>query len=126
MRPALRRTLMLVPLLLSTAALGAPGDAARGQALYQSRCTACHSVDRPGLGPPHRGVFGRLAGTAKGFAGYSSALKKSGLVWDEANLERWLTDPERLVPGQAMGVSVPDAAERADLIAYLRTLTAKD
>ena len=126
MHPALGLTLLFSSFVLSTTALAAPGDAARGQALYQARCTACHSVDRPGLGPPHRGVFGRLAGTAKGFTGYSPALKKSGLVWDEANLERWLTDPERLVPGQAMGVSVPDAAERADLIAYLRTLTAKD
>ncbi|XHS76364.1 c-type cytochrome [Burkholderiaceae bacterium UC74_6] len=122
------RTVLAVLLSLSTQAslaLPAPADPARGQALYQARCTACHSVERPGLGPQHRGVFGRLAGTAPGFSGYSAALKRSGIVWNEASLERWLTDPERLVPGQAMGISVPDAAERADLIAYLRTLTAK-
>lgn len=122
------RTVLAVLLSLSTQAsfaLPAPADPARGQALYQARCSACHSVERPGLGPQHRGVFGRLAGTAPGFSGYSAALKRSGIVWNEASLERWLTDPERLVPGQAMGISVPDAAERADLIAYLRTLTAK-
>jgi len=128
------RPVLLVLLTLSActliaqavlAAPGDPGDPARGKALYQARCTACHSVDHPGLGPQHRGVFGRLAGTAPGFTGYSAALKRSGIVWNEAMLERWLTDPERLVPGQAMGVSVSDAAERADLIAYLQTLGAK-
>jgi cytochrome c len=123
MRPALLVLLILSPCTL--AARAAPGDPARGQTLYQARCTACHSVDHPGVGPQHRGVFGRLAGTAPGFTGYSAALKRSGIVWDEATLERWLTDPERLVPGQGMGISVPDAAERADLIAYLRTLATK-
>lgn len=100
-----------------------PGDALRGQALYQARCAACHSPDFNGVGPAHRGVFGRAAGMAPGYAGYSVALKRSGLVWTEANLHRWLSDPEALVPGQAMGFSVPDAGERADVIAYLRTLT---
>lgn len=108
--------------LLAAAPFAQAGDAARGQALYQARCAACHSVDFNGVGPAHRGVFGRLAGTAKGFANYSPALKASGLTWTEANLDRWLTNPEALVPGQAMGISLPDAGERADVIAFLRTL----
>jgi cytochrome c len=102
-----------------------PADALRGQALYQARCSACHSADYNGVGPAHRGVVGRAAASAKGFAAYSPALKGSGLVWTAANLDRWLADPESLVPGQSMGVSVPDAAERADLIAFLRTLAKK-
>lgn len=108
--------------LLAAAPFAQAGDAARGQALYQARCAACHSLDFNGVGPAHRGVFGRLAGTAKGFANYSPALKASGLTWTEANLDRWLTNPEALVPGQAMGISLPDAGERADVIAFLRTL----
>jgi cytochrome c len=113
----------LIPLaLLITAAHACAADAARGQTIYQARCAACHSPDFNGVGPAHRGVFERLAGTAKGFTGYSAALKKSGLVWTEANLDRWLADPEALVPGQAMGISLPDAGERADVIAFLRTL----
>ena len=99
-------------------------DPARGQALYQDRCAACHSPDFNGVGPAHRGVFGRLAGTAKGYGGYSTALKRSGLTWTEANLDRWLADPEAMVPGQAMGISLPDANERADVIAFLRSLAA--
>lgn len=108
--------------LLAAAPFAQAADATRGQAIYQARCAACHSVDFNGVGPAHRGVFGRLAGTARGFANYSAALKRSGLTWTEANLDRWLADPEALVPGQSMGISLPDAGERADVIAFLRTL----
>jgi len=97
----------------------AAGDAEAGHALYQARCAACHSLDFNGVGPAHRGVFGRAAGEAKGFA-YSDALKSSHLVWTEQALDRWLADPEKTAPGQRMGVNVPDAKERADLIAYLK------
>jgi cytochrome c len=101
----------------------AEGDAERGRALYQARCTACHSLDYNGVGPAHRGVFGRAAGVAPGFA-YSDAVKALRLVWTEATLDRWLSDPEQLAPGQRMGVSVPDAQERADLIAFLKQYAA--
>jgi cytochrome c len=114
--------LLLALALLAAAPLTRAADAARGQAIYQARCSACHSVDFNGVGPAHRGVFGRLAGTAKGFTGYSPALKRSGLRWTEANLDRWLADPEALVPGQSMGISLPDAGERADVIAFLHSL----
>lgn len=99
------------------------GDAANGLALYQTRCSACHSLDYNGAGPAHRGVFGRMAALAPGFA-YSEALKSTHLVWDEASLDRWLADPEQVAPGQRMGVNVPDAKERGDLIAYLKKVAA--
>jgi cytochrome c len=101
----------------------AAGDATVGQQLYQSRCAACHSMDFNGVGPAHRGVFGRAAAQAKGFA-YSDALKSSHLTWDEPSLDRWLTDPEKVAPGQRMGFNVPDAKDRADLIAYLKQASA--
>lgn len=97
----------------------AAGDAARGEALYERRCTACHALDVNRIGPLHRGVIGRRAGSVPGF-NYSPALARSGLVWTEANLNRWLSGPPRLVPGTRMGLSVPVPAERADIIAYLR------
>lgn len=93
----------------------------RGTALYQARCTACHSPDHNRAGPAHRGVFGRHAGSVSGYD-YSPALKASSLVWTRENLDRWLAGPERLVPGQKMGYSVPDAQDRSDLIVYLETL----
>lgn len=97
------------------------GDVGRGATLYGQRCSACHAVDHNGVGPAHRGLFERQAGQAPGYA-YSPALKASKLRWTSANLERWLADPEQLVPGQKMGVSVSDRQERADLIAYLKSL----
>jgi cytochrome c len=91
--------------------------------LYQARCAACHSLDYNGAGPAHRGVFGRAAAQVAGFA-YSDALKATRLVWNEESLDRWLADPEKFAPGQRMGLSVPDAKERSDLIAYLKKATA--
>jgi len=95
------------------------GDATRGQALYQA-CMGCHSLDDNDVGPKHRGVVGRKAGTVPGYA-YSNALKASGIVWDPASLDRWLTNPQVLVPGAKMFFSIPDPQKRADIISYLTT-----
>lgn len=107
----------------SFAALAADsqGDPARGKEIYESRCFACHSVDANRVGPMHMGVFGRKAGSVKDFE-YSPKVKKSKVVWNEKNLDRWLTNPEKVIPGQTMGFQVPEAADRADIIAYLKTL----
>ena len=96
-------------------------DAVRGEALYNSRCIACHSADANRVGPMHRGVFGRAAGSVPDF-NYSSAVRSSGVVWDEQTLDRWLADPKAFIPGQRMNFKVTDSADRADLIAYLKTL----
>jgi cytochrome c len=98
-----------------------PGDAARGMALYQERCTACHAVDSNKIGPAHRGVMGRRVGSLPGYK-YSEELARSRLRWTPQTLNAWLEDPEQLVPGQRMGFQVESARERADLIAYLATL----
>lgn len=115
-----------VGLFIATVLLGAPRAwaetaADRGRTLYQARCTACHSLDHNRAGPAHRGVFGRQAGIVAGYD-YSVALKASGLIWTREDLDRWLANPESLVPGQKMGYSVPDATDRSDLIAYLESL----
>lgn len=102
----------------------AAGDATRGRQLYESRCIACHSMDENRAGPAHKGVFGRRAGLAKGYD-YSPAVKASRIVWNEKTLDRWLADPEKLIPGQKMGFSVPDAKDRADLIEYLKQASRK-
>jgi cytochrome c len=107
----------------ATSASAAGGDAQAGAALYQARCASCHSMDHHGVGPAHRGVYGRAAAAAPGFS-YSDALKSSHWVWLDDTLDRWLADPERAVPGQRMYVNVPDAKERADLIAYLKQASA--
>jgi len=115
--------LALALLAAGCASAHAAGDAVRGQALYQVRCAACHSIDYNGTGPAHKGVFGRAAAKAPGYD-YSAALKASAIVWTAANLDKWLRNPEKLVPGQKMGFMVPSAQERADLIAYLKIASA--
>lgn len=102
-------------------AQAASGDVVRGKALYESRCIACHSVDAHRVGPAHKGVVGRKAGGAAGYD-YSTALGASRVRWDARTLDAWLTDPERLIPGQKMGYRVELAQDRADLVAYLASL----
>ncbi len=101
--------------------LAGAGDAGRGAQAYEARCGGCHSVETDRVGPRHRGVVGRRAGSVDGYA-YSDALKSSRITWDAALLDRWLTDPEALVPGQRMGYRLGDAQARADVIAFLQTL----
>jgi cytochrome c len=118
--------LLLAPhTLLADASDGVTkGDPVRGHTLYQSRCTACHSLDQSRIGPAQRGVFDRLAGSVPGFD-YSPALKRSGVRWTAPNLDRWLTNPEALVPGQKMGYQVADPVDRRDLIAFLASPAAR-
>lgn len=96
---------------------GPAGDPVRGRVVYQA-CMACHSLDDDDVGPRHRGVVGRAAGLVPGYA-YSPALRHSGLVWDAATLDRWLTNPQALVPGAKMFFTLPSPQDRADVIAYL-------
>jgi cytochrome c len=94
-----------------------PGDPTRGKTVYQV-CMGCHSLDEDDVGPHHRGVVGRVAGTVPGYA-YSPALKNSHIVWSPDTLDRWLTNPQALVPGVKMFFALPSAQDRADVIAYL-------
>lgn len=97
------------------------GDAVKGEAAYKMRCTGCHAVDANKVGPMHRGVVGRAAGSVPGYA-YSKPLKASGIVWSEALIAQWISGPQAMVPGAFMRFTVADPAERADIAAYLATL----
>lgn len=115
--------LVLMAMVHGQAVLAADGDAAAGAAAWQQRCAACHALDADRVGPRHRGVVGRKAGTVPGYA-YSPALRAAPIIWDVANLDRWLADPQSVVPGQRMNVVTRDAKMRADIIAYLSALPA--
>ena len=109
---------------LAISAARAAGDANNGSALYDEKCTGCHSLDANRVGPMHRGVYGRKAGSVRDFD-YSDALKRAAVVWDEATLDRWLSGPPDFVPGSKMGFRVGSPADRADLIAFLRAESGK-
>ncbi len=96
-----------------------PARIKAGEAVY-ARCAACHSLSYDRTGPHHCGLFGRHAGSVKGFD-YSAAMKRSNIVWDEKTLDRFLANPAQAVPGTSMGYAgIADKKERADLIAYLK------
>jgi cytochrome c len=103
----------------SEAALAGDGDAVRGKAVFEKRCTGCHAMDVDREGPRLAGVYGRKAGGVAGFT-YSAGLKNSDVTWNDARLEKWLSDPDLMVPDNNMSFSVPKAEERRDLIAYLK------
>jgi cytochrome c len=118
---------VLVPLLslLPSTALALDGDAARGERVFQ-RCYACHSVD-PGekaklQGPSLFAILDRPAAAIADFD-YSDAMREkgaTGLVWDAATLDRYIADPDSVMPGTRMSVPpLRDEQERADLVAYL-------
>jgi cytochrome c len=76
-------------------------------------------MDADREGPRLAGVYGRKAGSVAGFS-YSAGLKNSGITWNDATLEKWLSDPDSMVPDNQMGFRVPKAQERSDLIAYFK------
>lgn len=105
----------------ATAQALADGDAARGKTLF-ARCGSCHTVTEENkVGPHLSGVFGRTAGTAAG-ARYSKAMTASGMTWDEQTLDAFLAEPTKVVPGTTMSARLPNPQDRANIIAYLKTL----
>lgn len=104
----------------------AADDIAHGQVLFQQACALCHAAGpgaAGGQGPSLIGVVGRRAASAPGF-NYTKALVDSGLTWDRPSLDRYLTNPTVAVPGTNMVIPIPNAPDRADVIAYLETLKA--
>jgi cytochrome c len=106
-----------------TPTLASAQDSKSGATAFNRTCQACHTPP-PGqpnlLGPSLKGVFGRKAGTEA--FDYSDPLKKSGIVWTDATLDKFLAAPTQVVAGTRMVIPVTDPKQRADIIAYLRTL----
>ena len=106
-------------LLMLVATPSFAADKPDGTVLYRQRCASCHGApDRPStLAPNLTGVVGRKAASTA--FNYSAALKASGLTWNRANLDRFLTAPARMVPGTRMVIGVTDPAQRAALLDHL-------
>jgi cytochrome c len=110
--------------VLGAASAGAEeaGDPRRGELLFRNHCGICHAIDLPHtvFGPHLVDVFGREAGAVRNYR-YSYEMGVSGIVWDEESLDVLITNPQELVPGTNMYFrGVPDPAERAHIIAYLK------
>ena len=113
-------------LLLGVSGLNVPASAQpAGKAVF-NRCKVCHSLAAGAhspVGPDLHGLFGRTAGTAPGFA-FSPAMKKSGVVWNDDSLAKFLRDPQGFIPGNRMGFpGIKDDKELSDLLGYLKQAT---
>jgi cytochrome c len=98
-------------------------NAERGRQLF-NQCSACHTVQAPSGadGPALAGVVGRASASLADFR-YSRPMGRANLTWDEATLDRYLASPQEVVPGTRMAFAgLAQAADRADLIAYLKSL----
>lgn len=119
---AVAAVLCLAPLT----AMAQSGNATRGERVFNQQCKACHTVEKGGpspAGPNLNGMFGRKAGETTGFDS-SDAIKKSGIVWDDATLAEYLKDPKGRVPDTKMVfVGLKQQAQLNDVVAYLRKAT---
>ena len=120
---ALLATLVFLAAFPFCGSAHAAGDAAAGKAVFANQCATCHTIEagKNGFGPSLAGVFDRKAGSLAGY-NYSPAMAQSGLSWDEKTLDVFLTASTKEVPGTSMSVSLPNATDRANVIAYLETL----
>jgi cytochrome c len=121
----LRNSLIALALLASsTVAAQAVGDAKAGATVFK-RCAVCHTADKgggDGLGPNLHGIMGRKAAARSGYA-YSGPLQKAGVIWNEANLTKWVAGPARMVPGNKMAFpGITSKKQQADVVAYLASL----
>ena len=111
-------------LAVSSIAAAPAANVANGKALF-GRCAACHTADKGGangLGPNLYGIVGRKAGSKKDFS-YSAAMRNSGIVWSNQKLDGYIAHPADVVPGNRMAFAgLPEAKQRADLLAWLSTL----
>jgi len=120
-RRTFRYPVIALAFLATTQLAFADGDPVHGKIVF-NRCAACHSITgEKRMGPPLNGVIGRTAGSTEG-ARYSDAMRNAGLVWNDENLDRFLQAPRKFLAGTTMMISLPQARDRADVIAYLKTL----
>jgi cytochrome c len=114
----------LVLMLALAGGARAAGDAAHGKEIYDTRCSACHSLDANRVGPMHRGVYGRKAGSVPDY-NYSAGVKASTVIWTEETLDTWLAGPRGFIPGAKMTFHLSQQTDRDDVIAYLKQESGK-
>jgi cytochrome c len=133
MREMLAFAVAAAVLAAMAAPAAAEGDVEKGKEVFK-KCGLCHQVG-PGaktlIGPELNGIVGRKAASIADYPSYSAGMKKlgaDGFVWTPENIDKWISDPKAMIPDSPMALAfqgIPDAGQRADVIAYLKTLPAQ-
>jgi len=122
----IRHSISILLSLTLTASYAFADPAADGKAFFEVQCIACHTAkdgDNGGnQGPSLIGVLGRSAAGDKEFT-YTPELQAAKLTWDAVTLDRFLTAPDKVVPGTAMVFAVPEKADREKLLAYFASVS---
>jgi cytochrome c len=113
-------------LALLAAWLAAPALAAESApAAFNNHCRTCHSVKQGDnrLGPSLHKIYGAKAGSSPDYASYSQSLKNSAVTWDEASLDKFIENPEQVVPNNNMKPykGIADPAVRKQIVEFLKS-----
>ncbi|MES0383751.1 MAG: cytochrome C [Hyphomicrobium sp.] len=120
-------TAALTALLFPIGTIAADSDS---KIAFNDHCRECHSFLKGDnrLGPTLYGTVGRKAGSVPDFP-YSISVKSSGMIWDEAALDKWIANPDAVIPGNDMSPPYPgvaDPAIRKKIIAFLKEISPQD
>lgn len=120
---------MAAAMLVAVPVAASAQDAEAGAAVFK-KCAACHQIGpnaKNGLGPSLTCVAGRAAGSVADFAGYSDALKNSGITWDDEKLLAWFEKDDAVVKGNKMifPAGIKNEEDRANLLAYIKSQCAQ-
>ena len=126
MTSTVKFTLIAVLFLAFSSHPSFAADAAKGKRVF-NKCKSCHVANKKKnrVGPHLVGLFGRKAGSVKKYK-YSKAMRAAGIVWDEKNLDEYLTSPKKYVKGTKMAFAgLKKQTDRENVIAYLKKETVK-
>ena len=118
-----RAGLLLIKILVTSSTAWAAGDPAAGERIFAAHCAVCHAT-APGenkAGPSLAGIVGSRSGAVPGY-NFSPAMKDTNVTWDDANLDKYLANPNGFIHGTKMFVNLPNETDRQNVIAYLNAL----
>ena len=119
------RTVVGLAALFTFIGTGPVLAAAEGQVTFNTHCRTCHSTKQGDnrLGPSLHNIYGSKAGASAGYSNYSQGLTSSGITWDEANLNRFIENPDQVVASNNMKPykGIGDEAVRKQIIEFLKS-----
>lgn len=125
----MKKFALIAATIIGAAVMSAPviaNSSGDGEGLFKKKCKSCHTIKdggKHGMGPNLFGVMGRKAGTVDGYKRFSDGMKASGVVWDDASMDKIMVNSSKFVEGGKMkGIKIKDATDRKNIISFIHTL----